>query len=352
MKKKIIINLLKIAAIALLLYFGISGFIKSRDQSILVRQVKPEDRVVKRTVSAAGKISGAFETDLSFQATQKISSLNVGEGDTVVKGDLLAVLDASAYYSSIQSAKDSRDIAQRQLEVFIDRKTDNINTLGGRKAYDITLRQYEESLSKYEALYQQALQGLSSYRIYAPFDGTVIDVLKETGETAATGESVIKIADLDSLVFETKVDQEDFGLIKLGQKVEINLDTYPGVVFQATVSKLPFYSSSTDGAFEISADIQPQESYQILLGMTGDAHIILQDSGSSVLSLNYTEVYYDNETPYLWVVRDGRLFKKNIQIGIEGDIYIELKESIDFPIVVPVKEDTKMIEGYSVKLIK
>jgi HlyD family secretion protein len=63
-----------------------------------------------------------------------------------------------------------------------------------------------------------------------------VDVLKEQNEVAATGQPVVRVADLSSLVFEVLIDQEDFGLLSVGDSVELTLDSYKDKTFSGEVS--------------------------------------------------------------------------------------------------------------------
>jgi hypothetical protein len=48
---------------------------------------------------------------------------------------------------------------------------------------------------------------------------------------------------------------------------------------------------------------------------------------------------------------DGKLAKKKIETGIEGDIYVEIKSEIPSFVLVPAVDKEEFTEGFKVQLI-
>jgi membrane fusion protein (multidrug efflux system) len=352
--KKVVIKkyfkmLLPAIVVALFLWLF---FIREKNNTVTVRKVGLINRVVIRTVTASGSVASNSSADLSFQATGKIAKVNVKEGDGVKKGQFLASLDSSSQSQTIKYYKDALDIKVKEYELFFDDYNANKETYGGDKRYNIKLKEYEEAVSQADAAYQAQIANLSNQYIYAPFSGVATQVTKSTGETASVGETVVTVADLNDLLFKIKVDQEDFGLLKEGMDVEVKLDSYPNDIFKGKVLKLPFYANTSTEQFDIQIKIEPVQGKSLILGMKGDAYIILETSGKEVPSLTVDEISYDeSDNPYVWVLDNGKIKKQSIEFGIEGDIFVEVKTAIDKTILVSTKETQKMIEGYKANII-
>jgi len=353
MKKVIIKRYIKmlLPAIAVGVFLWLF-FIREKNNTVFVRKVELKNRVVTRTVTASGSVASNSAADLSFQTAGKIYRINIKEGDEVKKGQFLASLDSTSQSQTIKYYKDALDIKIREYELFFDDYNANKDLYGGDKRYNIKLREYEEAVSQANAAYQAQLANLGNQYIYAPFSGVATQVNKSTGETATTGETVVTVADLNDLLFKIKVDQEDFGLLKEGMDVEVKLDSYPNEIFKGKVLKLPFYANTSTEQFDIQIKIEPIEGKSLILGMKGDAYIILETSGKEVPSLTVDEISYDeSDKPYVWVLDNGKIKKQSVEFGIEGDIFIEIKNSIDKTILVTTKETQKMVEGYKAKII-
>ncbi|MFZ2663941.1 MAG: efflux RND transporter periplasmic adaptor subunit [Patescibacteria group bacterium] len=318
----------------------------------IVKKINIENRVVKKTISASGYIKAKEQADISFVSTGAIKNIYVKEGQSVWAGQILASIDSDSQRQTMQYYKDARDIAKRELELFIHNKKDNEDTLGGPTAYGIKLKEYEESLSQAEANYQAQVSNVSKTNIISPINGTVIDIDKEIGETAALGETVVTVGNLNSFIFEVLVDQEDYGSIKVGQEVEIKLDSYGDKVFTGKVNKLPSHANASDGSFTVEIDINKTSEDNLAIGMTGDAYMIVTSSVREVPSLLYSDILLDDDDkPYVWVSDNGKAVKQSVEVGIEGDLYTEIKTSIDKPVIIPAKDGMEIKEGYFTKVI-
>lgn len=318
----------------------------------VVKKTSIENRVVKKTISGSGYVKAKEQANVSFVSTGAIKDIYVKEGQGVWAGKILASIDSDTQKQTVQYYKDARDIAKKELELFIHNKKDNEDLLGGPTAYGIKLKEYEESLSQAEASYQAQVATLSKTNISSPINGTVIDITKEVGETATLGETVVTVGSLDNFIFEVLVDQEDYGSIKINQEVEIKLDSYGDKVFTGKVNKLPSHANASDGSFTIEVDIDKSPEDNLAVGMTGDAYMLVASSTKEVPSLLYSDILFDDDDkPYVWVSDKGKAMKQSIEIGLEGDLYTEVKTSIDKIIVVPAKDEVEIKEGYITKII-
>jgi RND family efflux transporter MFP subunit len=330
--------------------------IATRDgiKTLPVKYISTEKRQIKKTISASGEVKSIREADLAFNATGRLRMLSVSKGDVVTNGQFLAQLDSYSVSQTAQAYKDTRDIAMRNRDLFVEQYKDDKDAAGGEEEYNIQIRTHRENISKAEANYQANVANVGNAAIYAPFGGTVIDAEGETGEVIAIGTMVVKLADTDNLMFEVVLDQEDYGFVKQGQGVNIELDAYEREIFSGVVSKLPLYANGGSSPnFTVEISISSSENFSPLLGMTGDARIIIETTEDEVDSLTYDEVYYDEEDkPYVWIL-DGKFIEKYyVEIGLEGDIYTEIKSQIDLPLIAGVNNDVDLEDGFKAKVAK
>jgi RND family efflux transporter MFP subunit len=341
--------------IIVLIILGVRWYVgRDSSKSISVRDIEIEERVVERTISATGEVMSKKEASLSFNTIGRISEISVKKGDFVEEGQFLASIDASALSQSVQALKDARDITLREKELFIETYSSKMDDYGGEDEYNIRLRQLEEAISQAEATYMAKAITVGDTYIYAPFKGIVVDKMKEEGETVLAGTTVLKIADMDDVVFEITLDQEDYGLVQKMMPATIELDAYEDKEFSGTILELPYYANGEGTSnFSIEISISGTDGKQPLIGMTGDAHIIIQKTGSSVNSLVYDEIFLDEEdNSFVWIEENGKLFKEFIETGLEGDIYTELLSRPEKNVVVPVDDTLEVKEGYNAKFAR
>lgn len=246
---------------------------------------KAAKRSLIETVTASGKINPQTEVKLSSEVSGEVIELNVVEGDSVRKGQLLCVVNpniyeavvtqataglnqvkaslASARASSIQ-AKAAFENAKRNYErnkkLFDDKVISEME-------YEASKLQYEQaeanqataleqvnaaafSVNSAEAQLKQANDNLLKTKIYAPMSGIVSLVNVKLGERVVgtaqmAGTEIIRIADLDNMQAEVDVNENDVLRISVGDTAEIEVDAYIKKKFIGVVTQISYSATNT-----------------------------------------------------------------------------------------------------------
>ncbi len=122
--------------------------------------------------------------------------------------------------------------------------------LGTAEANRIDLARKKQELVARKAQIEQARgqagiseAQLNDTEIYAPIDGVVLVKSAEAGEVLAAGTTIVTVGDLDHPWLRAYVGETDLGRVKLGEKVKLSTDSYPGKSYWGTVS---FISSEAE----------------------------------------------------------------------------------------------------------
>jgi multidrug resistance efflux pump len=86
------------------------------------------------------------------------------------------------------------------------------------------------------ATQQQLAIQADRYQLRSPISGVVTRVPVHTGEVAAAGQTVVAVADLNSMEMMAYVLERDLGRVKVGQEVAISTDPFPGRTFNGVVT--------------------------------------------------------------------------------------------------------------------
>ncbi|GFE62528.1 efflux RND transporter periplasmic adaptor subunit [Geobacter sp. AOG2] len=82
--------------------------------------------------------------------------------------------------------------------------------------------------------------------IYTPLSGVVIDKMVQQGQYVNTGDVLFNIADLSRVWVEVEVYENEFPNIKIGQRVEIQSQSFPGKPFSGRIAFIyPFLDPKT-----------------------------------------------------------------------------------------------------------
>lgn len=172
------------------------------------------------------------QVDLSFQVAGLVSKLLKEEGDTVKKGELIAVLDEKDYDANLKKAEAE---VERTLAIQKD-ASDKYNRYAPLADDNTVSKQEVESLynaqNKANADYKAAAANkdylsnqLKYTKLYAPEDGIVMIRVVEPGSNVSKGQPVYTMAKTNPVWVRVYVNETDLGNIKYGQEVNVYTDT-------------------------------------------------------------------------------------------------------------------------------
>lgn len=244
------------------------------------------------------ELSGTIETvsvTVSSKTAGQIVKLNASEGESVVIGDTLLVIDHENYELQKSQAEAALEAAEANYNLLINgaRKEDlsnaeetlfqikqNYETVSAdfqrfKNLYEkkaITKKQFDEISAKYEITKSQLRQSEENLRklknfarpeelsaakakvnqaeaalnlikktisdcfVTAPTAGVVTNQLVEIGEMVVPQSSLFKISNLSNAEIYVYVQETDLGKLNLGDKAEIKIDTYPDKIYEGKIT--------------------------------------------------------------------------------------------------------------------
>jgi HlyD family secretion protein len=261
---------------------------------------------------ATGTLASAKQASLAFQAAGRIAEIKVNEGDRVKAGDLIASLDTSSLDAIViqsQAALDSAaaalakvkagpteddliiartnldrtKVALQQAQAAYDpiswradaaMMTQAYTLQTASDAYQAALSQYyqtvnhptdaeikaaQSTFAQAQAALETAKLNATNARIRAPFDGTVILITPKVGESTTTGTAAVTLADLTRMQVVVNVDEPTGAAIKVGQTVNVTLDSLPGKRLTGRISKIALLASTAGNIVStpVTVDIDP-----------------------------------------------------------------------------------------------
>lgn len=126
---------------------------------------------------------------------------------------------------------------------------------------------------------------LDDTAIASPIDGVVMVKSAEAGEVLAAGATVVTIGDLDRPWLRAFVGEKDLGRVKLGGKVKLTTDSYPGKVYWGRISFIASEAEFTPKqiqtadervklVYKIKVDVE-NPNQELKANMPVDAEIVL-----------------------------------------------------------------------------
>ncbi len=135
-----------------------------------------------------------------------------------------------------------------------------------------------------QATLMEAMSVFDDMKIIAPTDGVITTKLVNEGEVVASGAGLFDIVNLNEVYLKGYVAEGKVGLVHLGQKADIRIDSMPNVAFPATVRYIASQTEFTPKevqtqdervklvyAIKLYLDSNPEK--RITPGLPADAYI-------------------------------------------------------------------------------
>lgn len=241
--KKIIYSGIAIAAlIVLLLYMlGMIGHSKTPPGSTALQRQSLQalekavviSKVVDDVLSWPGTVRSRTEAKIAPRVTARIMEITVNAGDKVKKGDVIALLDQKALRAQKQAAADlAAARADWQRARADERRIRNLfaKQAATKETFDRVVAQARAAKARVDAassaLHEISIN-LAETTLKAPFDGVIVERLKEPGDMGLAGVPIVVIHNSAALRLETAVPTQCALHLQLGAWVPVRIETLP-----------------------------------------------------------------------------------------------------------------------------
>ena len=158
--------------------------------------------------------------------------------------------------------------------------------------------------------------------IFTPLSGIVIDKLVLAGQYVKEGDPLFSIADLSRVWTEVEVYENEFPFVKLGQRVEIISQSYPGKTFVGRVSYIyPFLDPKTR-TVKVRVEL-PNPGLHLKPDMYVNASIKVPLEQTLVVPV--TAVMDTGQRQVVWVeVKPGVFEPRDVKVGTRVDDRVQI----------------------------
>ena len=253
-------------------------------------------------VSSIGSATFGYQAErtLTAQAAGTVTSIQVQEGQTVAKDDILIELSGDDLTESIQSASE-------------------------------TLRSAEISL-------QNLQDTMANYTVTSPISGTIIEKDAKQGDALTSGSTLCVIYDLSYLEMVINVDELQIGALSVGQKVQLTADAVTDKTYVGTVTRVSMKGSSSGGTTTYPITIRIDDTDGLRPGMNANAEIVVAEASNALVVPNAAVirggyVLVSKKSPSAAnAVEDmdapeGYVYVK-VETGVSDDSYTEIKSGL------------------------
>lgn len=244
-------------------------------------------------LQAVGTLKAVNGVDVTVATAGLVKEILFQSGSQVSKGQVLVRLDTDVERADLVSAQAERYLASTQ-------ETRSRKLADSGHVAQAALDKAEAELKVKDAKVAQLAAQISRKTVTAPFSG-VLGVRKvDVGQYLQPGQSVATLQDLSALRIEISVSQKDLAGLSPGLGVDVEVDAWPGRVFEGQISAIDPEVDSKSGMVTMEAKV-PNPDNALKPGMFAHVKIGKADV-RSVLVVPVTAVTYSLSGDSVFIV--------------------------------------------------
>lgn len=329
-----------------------AGFLFFIERPLVVTVVQPERDVALR-IYGLGTVEARILSRVGFEVGAALTSLAADAGDSVIRGQELAVLHSAEQEARVARAHaavaaNKANLAKadaavvRARAVLAERETAN-RRQQGLVQRDVASAQRAEEAQRDEDVARADLavaeadlaviraQGLDAaaalrqeeallahHRLVAPYDALVVARHAEPGTVVKAGDPIFTLIDPATVWIQAYVDEERAGQLALGQPGTIRLRSHPQAQFHGAITRIGIESDRVNEERRVwlTCTDCPAEMF---LGEQAEVRITTGTRESALMVPEVAITGFDGHRGTVWTVQNGRLVRVQLTFGAHDD---------------------------------
>lgn len=301
------------------------------------------------TESLVGTIEASEQYALASKVSGEVLEIYAENGAELKKGDKIARLDNQ---KQIDAAKYTLEQAEAQAKAASDAR----NRLASLQASgDISAQDFEAADAQAKAAEAQVKAAKLNYdtqvefaTITAPADGVLQNSILVKDAMIPQGTQIASLMGKGKQQLVFSATEELMKNLSLGQevKVEKGQEQYSG-----SITEISGVINAQTGLFTVKANLENSalpEGSRVKLTVT-------KDSRTGVNLLPLSVIYYDNGSPYVYLLEkgegeNGTIKKQFIELGLQGEEKVEILSGLSEKDLVVSSWNNEMYDGAKVRL--
>ncbi len=260
-----------------------------------------------------GKVAARRTVDLAFQVSGQIQRFPLTEGSEIRKDGLIAELDLRPFELALETAKLSKDQADRTVE--------RLEKLKGSTVGQVAIDDANTAAQLAEIAVENAEIALEDATLLAPFDALVASRSVENFTTISAGTPVVRLHDMSEIRVEIDVPEVLVQRANIADDVDVSA-RFPTSdrEYAMSVRELTAETSAIGQTYRATFGMAPPEGLTLLPGSSVSVHVALnRDGGRIVIPASAILIDTDGSTHvFLYEPKgaaEGRLTRIPIEIA-------------------------------------
>lgn len=291
---------------------------------------------VVRSIESVGTLRANESVVLRPEMQGRVEKILFEEGQPVRSGQPMVQLDDDQYRAELAEAIANRNLSEanyRRAKELIKRKVTSQTDLDKAKA----------EMEANDARVALKREALSKMTLKAPFDGIAGLRNVSVGDVVTPGQSLMHVVAIDPIKVDFRVPEIYLGAVKTGQKLDIDLDAFPGESFHGEVYAIDPKIDTNGRSILLRATI-PNSDARLRPGLFARVTLALKVYDNAI-SVPEEAVVPRGKQQLIYRIKDGKADIVPVKLGIRRDAMVQVTEGLSPKDVVITAGQMKLRPG-------
>jgi len=253
-----------------------------------------------------GTVQESYGSSVSFAAMGTVRAVNVQVGQHVVKGQVLASLDATqmnnAYNMALSTLRQAEDAFKRMDELYKKGSLPEIKYVEAQTA-----------LAEARSAEQMAKKNVGDCVLRAPFAGYVSERHIDVGNNVVPGSMCFKLVKLAQIEVNVPVPEQEISNIRVGQTFAFTVAALNNREFRGRVSKKGVQANALSHTYDVTLTLA-NPGQALLPGMVCSVQATGGQSQRGIV-VPQEAVLTDGNSRFVWLAVGGKATRRMVQTG-------------------------------------
>jgi len=299
-----------------------------------------------------------------------VEEILVEEGTVVREGDVLLRLEDREVRNEYEQARIAVDEARLGLQqgevqvqlsvVTYERALDLFEQqLISKQEFDqvsltnrsvaLALETAQQQLEAAQARLRATTIQLEYTDIPSPIDGVITERLVEVGDRVNGNEEVFSVEEFPPLWARIFVPERDLPQLKVAQKVQVRVATFPEQHFEAAIKMINPTIDAVSGTVKVTLEMGPTD--RLRPGMFGTVYIATETRPNAIVIPKKAILRERDKDRAFVVTAEGSVEKRDVVIGFSEEDWVEILEGIQEGEAVVTVGYEGLSDGYAVNIM-
>jgi len=303
---------------------------------------KPKLSILKNNVSLNGTIMPEQEVFVLSKAQGIITQKFKKTGDRVRKGEPIIQIENTILRKSLAIAQSDYENISKDVQRYKSLQKQGAVALQELERSQMSLREAEERITSLK-------DQIENTTILSPVSGVISRDFIEEGQLMTVEGDVAHIISRDGLKLLVSATESDIHRINKGQKIKIEVTSLEEEFYGIVNLIAP---KANDLHFYIVEILLKSNDHRLKPGIYATANFDYSTNETEQITISRKAIVGGRKNPSVFIVKDGKAYKRKVQTGFYNNEQIEIKSGISLNEIIINSGQINLTDGIPIKILK